>query len=223
MIAGTERAVGVGTLAVDTATSSGDFVMARRNAAALAESLTDGRSTGMQNPCGHPFNTHQRRTIVKYPDRNWWTRPLKMAGALVLSCFAIGSLPAISRAAGASGQAQTVTSAPTSGVDGLIAHLHQEFMVTPAQEELFQKLANVMREDADNMSALAKKRSENAKTNTAVEDLQSYAEIAEAHAEGTKRMIPVFQALYESMSDAQKKAADIEFREHYASHHHHKH
>jgi hypothetical protein len=36
-------------------------------------------------------------------------------------------------------------------------------------------------------------------------------------------MIPVFQALYDSMSDAQKKAADDEFREHYAAHHHQKH
>jgi len=36
---------------------------------------------------------------------------------------------------------------------------------------------------------------------------------------GTKKMIPIFQALYGSMSEAQKKAADVEFREHYAAHH----
>ena len=160
---------------------------------------------------------------MKYLDRNLRARPLLTTGVFVLACLAIANLPAISLAAGAAGQSQNATSAPTHGVDGLIAHLHEEFMVTPAQEDLFQKLAAVMREDADTMSALAKRRSDGAKSNSAVDDLKSYAEIAEAHAEGTKRMIPVFQALYDSMSDEQKKAADVEFREHYAAHHHHMH
>ena len=160
---------------------------------------------------------------MKNRNRNFRTRSLLTTAPFLVACLAIVNLPGISWAAGAAGQAQTATRAPTHGVDGLIAHLHEEFMVTPAQEEQFQKLANVMREDADTMSALAKKRAESAKTNSAVDDLKTYAEIAEAHAEGTKRMIPVFQALYDSMSDAQKQAADIEFREHYTTHHHHKH
>jgi LTXXQ motif family protein len=160
---------------------------------------------------------------LKYLNRNFRTRPLLSTGLFLVACLAIANLPAISLAGGASNQAPTVRSTPARGVDGLIAHLHEEFKVTPAQEDLFQKLATVMREDADSMSALAKKRSEGAKTNSAVDDLKSYAEIAEAHADGAKRMIPVFQALYDSMSDTQKQAADIEFREHYATHHHHKH
>ena len=73
------------------------------------------------------------------------------------------------------------------------------------------------------MRALAKKRADGATTMTAVDDLKSYAEISEAHAEGAKKMIPVFEALYDTMTDAQKKAADDEFREHYAAHHHQKH
>jgi len=105
-------------------------------------------------------------------------------------------------------------------VDGLIAHLHQELKITPAQETLFQKLADAMRENAETMSTLAKKRVDAAKTMTAVDDLKSYAEISEAHAEGAKKMISAFQPLYDSMSDDQKKAADEEFREHYATHHH---
>ncbi len=121
---------------------------------------------------------------------------------------------------------QTTTSAPsaaTHGVDGLIAHLHEKFQITPAQENLFQKLADVMRENADTMRLLAKKRADGAKTSTAVDDLKSYSEISEAHAAGIKKMIPAFQALYDNMSDARKKAADDEFREHYAEHHHRKH
>lgn len=77
-----------------------------------------------------------------------------------------------------------------------------------------------MRENTDTMSTLAKKRADTANTMTAVDDLKSYADISEAHAEGTKRMITAFQPLYDSMSDDQKKTADREFREHYATHHH---
>ena len=47
---------------------------------------------------------------------------------------------------------------------------------------------------------------------TAVDDLKSYGEIADAHANGIKKLTPVFADLYASMSDAQKKEADTLFR-----------
>ena len=50
------------------------------------------------------------------------------------------------------------------------------------------------------------------KTMTAVDNLQSYSAIVEAHAEGLKKFVPAFEALYASMSDAQKKNADTIFR-----------
>jgi len=121
--------------------------------------------------------------------------------------------------ASAANAAQSAPKSAARGVDGLIAHLHQAFAITPAQEKLFQALADVMRENAATMSSLAKRRVEGSGGMTAVDDLKSYSELSEAHADGTRKMIPAFQALYDSMSDAQKKAADEEFREHYSSHH----
>jgi hypothetical protein len=47
---------------------------------------------------------------------------------------------------------------------------------------------------------------------TAVDDLKSYGEIADAHANGIKKLTPVFADLYTSMSDVQKKEADTLFR-----------
>ena len=55
-------------------------------------------------------------------------------------------------------------------------------------------------------------RSEHAKTMTAVDDLKSYAEITDAHADGIKKFTPVFATLYAEMPDAQKKEADTLFR-----------
>jgi hypothetical protein len=68
------------------------------------------------------------------------------------------------------------------------------------------------------MEALTKARAAQAKTMTAVEDLNSYSEIAEAHAAGLKKFVPAFQALYASMSDAQKANANTLFRGHGRSH-----
>ncbi len=48
----------------------------------------------------------------------------------------------------------------------------------------------------------------------AVDNLKSYGEISEAHADSIKKLIPVFADLYASMSDAQKKEADALFRRH---------
>lgn len=165
---------------------------------------------------------------MQHIDRNTRVRRLVITGLILMLGITAANVPGPTWAAAASGQdhtaVQTTKSVPRAagGVDGLIEHLHDVFKITPAQESLFQKLADVMREDADAMSALAKKRADGAKTMTAPDDLKSYSEISEAHAEGAKKMIPAFQALYDSMSADQKRAADDEFREHYAAHHHHR-
>ncbi len=105
--------------------------------------------------------------------------------------------------------------AKTSKVDrteARIKDLHARLKITPAQEDLWNKVTQVMRDDAKKMDALNQARSEKAKAMTAVEDLKSYGEIAQAHADELKNFIPVFEELYASMSDDQKKDADSLFR-----------
>jgi protein CpxP len=93
-------------------------------------------------------------------------------------------------------------------VEARIKDLHAKLAITPAQEELWNNVAQAMRDNGKTMEALIKARSEKAGTMTAVDDLKSYGEIADAHADGIKKFIPVFEPLYASMSDAQKKDAD---------------
>jgi len=69
-----------------------------------------------------------------------------------------------------------------------------------------------MRENATSLDGLARARSEHAKTMSAVDDLKSYGEIAEAHVDGLRKFTAVFASLYDSMSEAQKKEADVIFR-----------
>ena len=51
-----------------------------------------------------------------------------------------------------------------------------------------------------------------AKERSAIDDLKSYGEITEAHAEGIRKLTPVFSDLYAAMSDKQKMDADTLFR-----------
>jgi protein CpxP len=94
-----------------------------------------------------------------------------------------------------------------------IKDLHTKLKITSTQEEQWAKVAQVMLEEAKIMDALTQVRVDHAKDMTAVDDLKSYGEIAEAHANGIKKLTPVFADLYTSMSDAQKKEADTFFRE----------
>ena len=68
-----------------------------------------------------------------------------------------------------------------------------------------------MRDNGKTLDALTQARVDHAKTMTAVDDLKSYGEIADAHADGVKKLTPVFASLYDGMSDAQKKQADALF------------
>ena len=129
---------------------------------------------------------------------------------------------AVTRAVAAAALAVTIAFAPNvvlaakpsneDRVEMRIKDMHAKLDIKQAQEDQWAKVAEVMRDNARSMDTLTTARHENAKTMTAVDDLRSYGEITAAHAEGIKRLTPVFAALYDEMSDAQKKEADTLFR-----------
>jgi hypothetical protein len=47
---------------------------------------------------------------------------------------------------------------------------------------------------------------------TATDDVKSYAAITAEHAKEMQKLVPAFQALYDTMSDSQKHVADQVFR-----------
>jgi hypothetical protein len=95
-------------------------------------------------------------------------------------------------------------------VEDRIKAMHAKLGITPDQEAQWALVADVMRDNDKQMEALAKTRAEKSNM-TAVENLQSYGDITDEHADGIKRFTPVFAALYDEMSDAQKKNADAIF------------
>ena len=138
------------------------------------------------------------------------------------SCLFVGALflPFASYAADAAMDGSSVKTAAKDStkhdraedrVEERIKRMHSKLEITPAQEGQWAKVTELMLSSAKQLDALTKTRAEKADMN-AMEDLRSYSAIADAHADGIKRFTPVFETLYISMSDAQKKAADALFR-----------
>ena len=117
------------------------------------------------------------------------------------------------------GQPASIDNIPHKGekqrnVETRIDDLHTRLAITAAEEDSWSRVAAVMRDNASAMAPLIEARSGKAGSMTAVEDLKTYAAIAEAHADGLQKFEPAFETLYGSMSDEQKKNADAIFRKH---------
>jgi hypothetical protein len=112
--------------------------------------------------------------------------------------------------------AQASSSAPSTRhaetAEDRIKTLHSELKITPAEEDKWSKVAGAMRSNAQKVDTLLEQRHDNASKETAVENLRSWTEIAQAHADGSKALLAAFESLYADMPDAQKKIADDVFR-----------
>jgi TolA-binding protein len=93
-----------------------------------------------------------------------------------------------------------------------IKQLQGTLNITEDQQKLWDKLVQVMRENAQEMDALTKNMAENTKTMNALEHMKFHSQITEAHLAQLKKLIPPFEAFYNSMSDQQKNVTDMVFR-----------
>lgn len=121
-------------------------------------------------------------------------------------------------------QAQTPASAPAaeqaSAVHGparhqarieeRIAYLHKQLKITPAQEPQWKTFADTMRDNGETMGHLYRERMAN-KDISALDDMKQYADLAQANADGAKKLADAFAPLYDSFPAAQKALADRTF------------
>lgn len=132
-----------------------------------------------------------------------------------LSAAAATEAPAEQVAQAASPEAMPAPApepAANSGVEARIKDLHKRLHITDAQKTQWDALADVMRENAQAMVDLQKQRASDTQSMSAVDVVKSYGSVIEAHEAGMKKFIPAFEALYNSLSDAQKKTADSLFQ-----------
>jgi hypothetical protein len=106
--------------------------------------------------------------------------------------------------------AQAQPARPRQNVEANIAELRKKLQITPAQESQFNAVAAVMRDNARLEASAPQQPSANA---SALDDLRAYIRYGELELVGLKKMLPSLEALYATLSPAQKKAADAVFRQ----------
>jgi hypothetical protein len=141
-------------------------------------------------------------------------RVIAAAAILPAMLFAVSSTATPARAA----DTPTSLSSPShhaalsrDAVEDRITDLHKKLHVTADQQSLWNDMAQVMRANAQKMRSNVAERSTRLKSMNAVDDLRSYQKITDEHADGLKRLLPAFEALYAKMTPAQQKNADHVF------------
>jgi protein CpxP len=106
-------------------------------------------------------------------------------------------------------------------IEGRIAFLKAELGITPQQQAQWDKLAQVMRDNAKELDANFAQMHAQAGTEThnAVQRLEAQGRFGALKVQESGRFLASFRPLYDSLSDQQKQAADQLFGQH--RHHHH--
>jgi periplasmic protein CpxP/Spy len=108
--------------------------------------------------------------------------------------------------------AAAATSSKPETVEQRITTLKTALKITPDQESKWNGVAQAMRDNASRMEKLvATKRAIPPEKTTAIDDLKTYQEFAEAHLDGLKHLTSAFKTLYNAMTPDQKKNADLVF------------
>jgi protein CpxP len=146
-----------------------------------------------------------------------------MRRTLVLTTALIG----FSAMAGAAPESNSSASAPTANVQANVgskgnvmvrteqrlADLHTKLQITPAQEPQWQNFAQAMRDNGRKMDETFQSRVQALASMNATDNMKSYARISMQHARNVETLVPIFDALYASMSESQKHIADQVFRD----------
>jgi periplasmic protein CpxP/Spy len=97
-------------------------------------------------------------------------------------------------------------------VNQRVAQMHQRLKITPAQESAWEAFAKVMRDNVTSTDDAYRQRAATIATMSAPDNMRNFARIEQDRAQGVQTLAASFQALYDTLSDDQKKIADTMFR-----------
>ncbi len=133
-----------------------------------------------------------------------------LAGLLLLPAAGFAQAAPQSAASGHAGGAAANSS---DAVEQHITQLHSQLKITAAEQPLWDQFAQVMRDNARDMHQAFEQRGTKLASLNAAENMQSYAQLAQQHAQDLQKLATAFQTLYAAMPDDQKAVADGVFRE----------
>jgi periplasmic protein CpxP/Spy len=148
---------------------------------------------------------------------------LAVAAVLALPGAALAQSQAPASASPGMEKLATAPSSPLAGhpvagktaqerVEQRIKELYSQLRITPAERPQWDQFAQVMRDNARDMDQTWLQRVNHVESMNAVQNMQSYEQLAEQHAQHVQKLVPAFQNLYNVMSEQQKQLADQVFR-----------
>ncbi|MEN6507819.1 MAG: Spy/CpxP family protein refolding chaperone [Smithella sp.] len=138
----------------------------------------------------------------------------RMTTVLVMAVF-LSTVFLANNSFAASGKKKSDARTRITAVDhteNQIKQLQGTLNITAAQEPLWKNLTQVMRENAKDMDAVNKERAENTEPMNAVEHMKFHSQITQSHLAQLNKLIPAFEAFYNSLSDQQQNITNIVFR-----------
>ena len=140
--------------------------------------------------------------------------PAKLAVVMVtfLSIIFLANVQSSFAAAGAKKTPAVARTSAVDRTDASIKQLHGALKITEAQKTSWDILTQVMRENAIEMDAFSKERAENIKGMNALERMKFHSQMTEANLNQQKKLIPIFEAFYNGLSNVQKTITDALFR-----------
>ncbi|MBF0324515.1 MAG: Spy/CpxP family protein refolding chaperone [Alphaproteobacteria bacterium] len=100
-----------------------------------------------------------------------------------------------------------------------IKEIHDKLRITSAQEELWNNVAQTMRDNAKTFQAGRADMMSRGKTMTVVDSLKLRQGMLEQYSSGLKQLVPQVEALYAVLSPEQKKQADLIMAQHHDKDH----
>jgi periplasmic protein CpxP/Spy len=135
-------------------------------------------------------------------------------GGLALADMSADPALAQETKAGRPAGGQTPAVPPTfDPIAARIKYLHDRLRITPDQEPLWDTVAQVIRNNAQDTTPLLRERLRAKTSGSALDVLHSYEALGEAQLDSLNKFIAAFDSLYVSLSESQKKIADAILRE----------
>jgi Spy/CpxP family protein refolding chaperone len=128
----------------------------------------------------------------------------------VLAASMLFSAAALAQTAAVTSTGAAAAAKANDRVEQHIRQLHDQLKITPTEEQQWSVVAQTMRDNAMQIDGLIARREQRADM-TALDDLDSYAQITQANSDGVKKLAAVFAPLYNAMPDEQKRNADKVF------------
>jgi periplasmic protein CpxP/Spy len=131
-----------------------------------------------------------------------------LAGAVLILSLAIVAIGATAQAQAPAGQKPGAAAPAGNPIETQLAEVKKRLSITAAQQSQFDQFASIVKQNAQSMDALMQMATAQGAQQNAVDGLRTAANFAQTEADNLKRLVPALEALYASLSEQQKRAAD---------------